>query len=351
MKLRRVKIGTDIVVQVRSQRGWVALADLLADLPLRFETAQTARRSTDIVAFLAAPLDIRAAVQECLSDHEDERDHRHDDWRPADVSALIPFEPRSYRDFALFEDHMVGAARGFVRKFWPHLLPVIGAYETITRRTFPALRPKPLWYREPIYYMGNHLAFVTDGDEVRIPPYTRALDYALEIGFVLARELLDATPAEAEAAIGGFVVFNDFSARDVQYDEMQSGFGPQKSKNFCNAISSVVVTPDEVLPFWGALKGYVKLNGEVVSEPVSEGACWSLGEVLAHLSRSQRLYPGEFFGSGTLPGGSGIEEGRLLAAGDLIEIGIDRIGSLSNRVVDYVGPQASTSDSADRYGR
>jgi 2-keto-4-pentenoate hydratase/2-oxohepta-3-ene-1,7-dioic acid hydratase in catechol pathway len=351
MKLRRIKIGTEIVVQVRSQPGWAPLANLLADLPTRFETAQTARWSTDIVAFLAAPLDVRAAVQECLSHHDDERHHRHADGRTADVSALIPFEPRSYRDFALFEGHMVGAARGFVRKFWPRLLPVIGAYETITRRTFPALRPKPLWYREPIYYMGNHLAFVTDGDEVRIPAYTRALDYELEIGFVLARELLDATPAEAEAAIGGFVVFNDFSARDVQYDEMQSGFGPQKSKNFCNAISSVVVTADEILPYWGALKGYVKLNGEVVSEPASQEACWSLGEVLAHLSRSQRLYRGEFFGSGTLPGGSGIEAGQLLAPGDLIEISIDRIGSLSNRIVDYDGQQASTSASADCDGR
>jgi 2-keto-4-pentenoate hydratase/2-oxohepta-3-ene-1,7-dioic acid hydratase in catechol pathway len=334
MKLRRVQIGFDAVVQVRSERGWIALADILAALPVRLHAREAARWSRDIVAFLAAPSDVRAAVQDALAHREDERD--------GDASVLVPFEPRSYRDFALFEGHMVGAARGFVRKFWPHLLPVIGVYETVTGRTFPALRPKRLWYRQPIYYMGNHLAFVTDGD-IRIPPYTRALDYELEIGFVLARELSNASPAEAEAAIGGFVVFNDFSARDLQYDEMQSGFGPQRSKNFCNAISSVVVTADEILPYWGALQGYVKLNGEIVSEPTSDGARWSLGEVLAFLSRSQRLYPGEFFGSGTLPGGSGIETGRLLASGDFIEIGIERIGSLSNRVMDYEHVQASSS--------
>lgn len=327
MKLRRVQIGTEAVVQAWAPRGWIALADLLAGMPTRYEVAQAARWSRDIVAFLAAPSEVRVAVQEALA-------HREDEPHP-DASVLLPFEPRSYRDFALFEGHMVEAARGFVRKFWPHLLPAISVYETITRRTFPALRPKRLWYREPIYYMGNHLAFVTDGDDVRIPPYTRALDYELEIGFVLVRELIDVSSAEAEAAIGGFVVFNDFSARDVQYEEMQSGFGPQKSKNFCNAISSVVVTADEILPYWGALKGYVKLNGEVVSEPTSDGPRWSPGEVLAYLSRSQPLHPGEFFGSGTLPGGSGIEAGRLLASGDLIEIGIDRIGSLSNRIVNY----------------
>ncbi len=326
MKLRRVQAGADAVVQIGSDRGWIALADILAKLPLGSGDVEAARWSRDIVAFLAAPSDVRAAVQEAIADHEPHGD--------ADVSVLIPFEPRSYRDFALFEGHMVGAARGFVRRFWPHLLPVIGVYEAITRRTFPGLRPKPLWYREPIYYMGNHLAFVTDGDAVAIPSYTHALDYELEMGFVLARGLLDASPAEAEAAIGGFVVFNDFSARDVQYDEMQSGFGPQKSKNFCNAISSVVVTADEILPHWGTLNGFVKLNGELVSNPVSSQSRWSLGELLAHLSRSQRLYPGEFFGSGTLPGGSGIEAGRLLAVGDRIEIGIERIGSLSNSIVD-----------------
>jgi 2-keto-4-pentenoate hydratase/2-oxohepta-3-ene-1,7-dioic acid hydratase in catechol pathway len=326
MKLRRVRIGTEIAVQVRSEHGWIALADILAALPPRLCGARGPRWSQDIIAFLGAPDDVRAAVHDVLAQHDGERD--------VDASVLIPFEPRSYRDFAFFEGHMVGAARGFVRKFWPHLLPVIGAYETITRKTFPALRPKRLWYREPIYYMGNHLAFVTDGDEVRIPPDTRALDYELEIGVVLAGELFQASPTEAEAAIGGFVVFNDFSARDLQYDEMQSGFGPQRSKNFCNAISSVVVTADEILPHWRALKGYVKLNGELVSEPASHEPRWSLGEALAYLSRSQRLYPGEFFGSGTLPGGSGIEAGRLLAAGDLIEIGLERIGSLSNRIVE-----------------
>jgi hypothetical protein len=165
MKLRRVQIGSDAVVQVRSERGWIALADILAALPARLHAPEAARWSRDIVAFLAAPSDVRAAVQDALAHCEDERD--------GDASVLVPFEPRSYRDFALFEGHMVGAARGFVRKFWPHLLPVIGVYETVTGRTFPALRPKRLWYREPIYYLGNHLAFVTDGD-IRIPPYTRA---------------------------------------------------------------------------------------------------------------------------------------------------------------------------------
>lgn len=325
MKLRRVQIGAHRFVQLQAEQGWVALADVLSGLsPLPAE-ADLLRWSTDIVAFLGAPAEIRAAVERKAADFKPQDE--------AGVSVLMPFEPRSYRDFMLFERHGIDAARGFVRRFWPHLLPVARAYEAITRKTFPAFRPKPLWYRQPIYYMGNHLAFATDGDAIAIPSYTSALDYELEIGFVLARGLLDASPAEAESAIGGFVVFNDFSARDVQYDEMQSGFGPQKAKHFANTISSVVVTSDEILTRWRALKGYVKLNGALIAEPDSSGARWSPGEVLAHASRSERLHPGEFFGSGTLPGGSGIETGRLLGAGDHIEIGIEHIGSLGNRIV------------------
>jgi 2-keto-4-pentenoate hydratase/2-oxohepta-3-ene-1,7-dioic acid hydratase in catechol pathway len=234
----------------------------------------------------------------------------------------------------LYERHAVDAARGFVAKFWPRLSRAVRLYERVTRTPFPALRPKPLWYRQPIYYMGNHLAFATDGDAIAVPSFTRALDYELEIGCVLAHGLIDATPEEAEAAIGGFVILNDFSARDVQHQEMQSGFGPQKAKHFRNAISATVVTADEVLPHWRTLKGFVRINSELVAEPTSADPRWSLGEAIAHASRSERLYPGEFFGSGTLPGGSGIETGRLLAAGDVIEIGLDRIGSLTNRIVD-----------------
>src|SRR5262245_45829405 len=74
---------------------------------------------------------------------------------------------------------------GFVRCFMPKLVPIVRAYEALTGRDFPKLKPRPLWYHQPVYYMGNHLAFVTDGADVAIPSYTRALDYELELGFVI----------------------------------------------------------------------------------------------------------------------------------------------------------------------
>jgi 2-keto-4-pentenoate hydratase/2-oxohepta-3-ene-1,7-dioic acid hydratase in catechol pathway len=250
-----------------------------------------------------------------------------------DADVVIPFAPRSFRDFMLYEAHAVAAARGFVNAFMPGAARIVAAYEAVTRRTFPKLKPHALWYRQPVYYMGNHLTIATDGDEVAIPPYTRALDYELELGFVLAHPLRNASPEAAEAAIGGFVVLNDFSARDVQADEMASGFGPQKGKHFASAISKEVVTADDILPRWRELKGSVRLNGALIAETSTAGAKWSLGEIVAHAARGESLQPGELFGSGTLPGGSGIETGQLLESGDTIEIGIEGIGSLSNRIV------------------
>lgn len=324
MRLRRTQITSGFRLEFQHGHGWVSVAEALKC------TAHDARPeaelwSTDMVALLAAPAEVRQSI-EAGARNVEPKSAGH-----ADVA--IPFMPRSYRDFMLFEAHAIDAARGFVERFMPRAWPIVRGYECLTGRTFPKLRPHSLWYRQPVYYMGNHMSFVADGAEIPIPPYTHALDYELELGFVLAHPLLDADADTAEQAIGGFVVLNDFSARDVQLAEMASGFGPQKAKHFANAISKIVVTADEVLPHWRNFKGHVRLNGMVVSEPETKDARWSLGEVLAHASRAEALYPGEFFGSGTLPGGSGIEAGRLLIAGDEIEIGIEGLGTLTNHIV------------------
>ncbi|MDT0307996.1 fumarylacetoacetate hydrolase family protein [Streptomyces sp. DSM 44917] len=244
----------------------------------------------------------------------------------------LPFQPLSFRDFLLYERHNIDASRGLVRRFHPGQYRVTRAVEAVTRRPFPLFRPRALFHRQPLYYMSNHLAFVPSGTPVRPPDYTRALDYELEIGFVLARPLLDATPEEATAAIGAFVLVNDFSARDVQRAEMASGFGPQKAKHFANSMSATAVTADEVLPRIDALTGSVAINGRTVSTVRSAGMRWTLGEVLAHASRGERLLPGELFGTGTLPGGSGMETGHWLRAGDTLTLTLDGIGEVRHPI-------------------
>jgi len=329
MKLRRVTDGVTFDVEIAAGEGWVAVARALRTLSPAPTEAEIARWSRDAVALLAAPDDVRARLAAAAARLSPEPERGR--------TVTLPFAPRSFRDFMLYEQHAIDAARGFVRAFLPAVWPIVRAYERVLGPPFPLLKPHRIWYRQPIYYMGNHLAFAADGEDVAIPSYTRALDYELELGFVLNRALFNASPAEAEAAIGGFVVVNDFSARDVQRDEMQSGFGPQKSKHFRNVVSSTVVSADEVLPHWRTLKGAVRINGVLVAEPSCAGSRWSLGEALAHVSRAERLYPGELFATGTLPGGCGIETGRLLAAGDTVALSIAGVGTLTNRIVTMEG--------------
>ena len=133
-------------------------------------------------------------------------------------------------------------------------------------------------------------------------------------------------------AIGGFVVFNDFSARDVQLQEMRSGFGPVKAKHFINAISSTVVTADEIMPHLYNLSGDVRINGQTIVTTSTSDMDYTLGEAIAYASLDEQLYPGEFFGSGTLPGGCGMENGCWLKPGDTVELEIEKVGTLENSI-------------------
>ena len=246
---------------------------------------------------------------------------------------VLPFQPRSFRDVLLYEQHWIQSSRGYVRRFMPGAFAAIRLYETLTGAVFPAFRPPRLLSRQPLYYFGNHLTIVPSGTRVAIPSYTQALDYELELGWVLRKPLLNATPEEALDAVGGFVVVNDFSARDVQRAEMQSGFGPQKSKHFLSSISATMVTADEVFPRIDALEARVEINGAAVATLTSRGMRYSIGEVLAHLSRDEQLHAGELIASGTLPGGSGLEVGRLLKSGDDLRLAITEVGEITHRIV------------------
>ena len=113
------------------------------------------------------------------------------------------------------------------------------------------------------------------GTRVTTPAYAHDVDYELELGFVIGRPLRDATPAEAAAAISGYVVLNDLSARDVQIAEMRSGFGPQKAKHFASSMSdTVVAATSDIDP--AALEAEVKINGVTVTRSSTRGMQYSL---------------------------------------------------------------------------
>ena len=251
----------------------------------------------------------------------------------ADVETGMPFQPLSYRDFMLFEQHYIDAKKGFVQKYYSYLMPLINIYEKVANQTFPPLKPAKRWYDYPIYYLGNHLTFVKAGSAISIPPYSKELDYELELGAVLCENIKNATSKEAEDAIGGFVVFNDWSARDVQAGEMKCGFGPMKSKNFANSISDVVVTADEILPRLDRLPVSVYINDELVISSDTRGMQYTIAEAVAYASWEEQLFAGEFLATGTIPGCTGIENGQMLHSGDTIRLEVDGIGSLINSVL------------------
>lgn len=250
----------------------------------------------------------------------------------AKTPSLLPFQPLSFRDFLLSEQHNVDAGRGMVKRFYPRAHRVTALYETLTRRTFPAFRPARLWYQHPIYYMGNAMTIVPTGTPVAFPSYSDGLDFELELAFVLNKPLYNASAEEATEAIGAFVLLNDFSARDVQRAEMSSGLGPQKSKHFLSSMSETAVTADEVLPRITGLAGAVIINGQTVRRVSSAGLRWSAGEMLAHSSRDEQLLPGELFATGTLAGGSGMENGIWLRRGDVLRLVLDGIGEVEHQI-------------------
>ncbi|WP_440713851.1 fumarylacetoacetate hydrolase family protein [Gordonia sp. FQ] len=249
-----------------------------------------------------------------------------------DGAAVLPVCPTSFRDFMLFEKHAIDAARGMARRFLPQVYEEACAFERANGESFPQFRPNALWYRQPIYYMSNALTIIPSGVPVRAPAYTTALDFELELGVVLARPLRDATAEEAAAAIGALVVINDFSARDVQLAEMQSGFGPQRSKHFASSMSSTAVTGPDLAADLDRLTASVTIDGEVVSETGTRGMQYSVGEAIAHCSQGEQLFPGELFATGTLPGGSGMELGRWLAPGQTLRLEIDGIGVIEHLI-------------------
>jgi 2-keto-4-pentenoate hydratase/2-oxohepta-3-ene-1,7-dioic acid hydratase in catechol pathway len=257
---------------------------------------------------------------------------RYDNLGLADGATVLPVCPASFRDFMVYEEHAIDAARGLAQRFVPAGYRLGQVYEALSRRTFPPFRPHSLWYRQPIYYMSNALTIVPSGVPITSPSYSRALDFELELGVVLGAPLRDATVDQAAAAIAAVVVINDFSARDVQLAEMRSGFGPQKSKHFTTSMSATAVAGAAVVDRLDNLTASVVINGTTISRTGTQGMRYSMAEAIAHASRSEQLYPGELLSTGTLPGGSGMELGRWLAPGDELRLQIDGIGVIEHRI-------------------
>ncbi len=244
----------------------------------------------------------------------------------------LPFRPGSLRAFALWEKHMVGGAHGMIERFGtPVERNAVQIYEKLTRKTFPALRMPANYFRYPQYYMSNHRSVLPDRAEVPWPRHAEVVDFELEVGIIVGREVRNCTPAEGLAAIAGFTVMNDLSLRDTQWSDTRQGTfgGVVKSKTWAGAMGSTVVTPEEILPHWNRLTGSVRVNGDLWVRGSTAGSQWGPGDAIAYASRDETLYPGDVLSSGTLPGCCGLELRRFPKPGDRLDLEIEGIGTLT----------------------
>jgi 2-keto-4-pentenoate hydratase/2-oxohepta-3-ene-1,7-dioic acid hydratase in catechol pathway len=249
-----------------------------------------------------------------------------------DVELLAPVpEPRQMRDAMSFALHIRQSERG---------ARAVQAFRSSGRDAFKAVMQEPLEdlpavYRElPIYYITNRFTVVGPGATVKWPRYSNVMDYELEIGIVTRRARSNIPEKEAQAHIFGYTIFNDFSARDRQTVEMQGRLGPAKGKSFdgSNAMGPWIVTPDE-LGDPQTLNVEVRVNGETRAKGDTREMLFSFEEIIAYASQDETIHAGEFFGSGTVGNCCGLEVGRFLESGDTIELRVDRIGALTNRVL------------------
>lgn len=225
--------------------------------------------------------------------------------------------PPQLRDCLVFEQHLVNAQ---------------AQWEKMTGK--PAAGVPPVWYERPTWYKANRFSFVGHETDVRWPPYAELMDFECELACVIGRRGVDIPAADAPAHIFGFTIFNDFSARDVQVVERPLGMGPMKGKDFDtgNVLGPWIVTADEIGDPQ-ALAMEARVNGERWGGGSSADMHHGFADILAFVSQSETLTPGELIASGTVPTGCGLELGRFLRPGDVVELEIERIGVLRNRIV------------------
>lgn len=196
------------------------------------------------------------------------------------------------------------------------------------------------WYDFPVFYFSNTSAIYGPEDTIPYPSYSAALDYELEVACVIGKTGRDIPADKAQEHIFGYMIFNDWSARDVQKLETRVGLGPAKAKDFANSFGPYLVTPDELADRHAGRPGVydlpmmARVNGVERSRGNWKDIHWSFGQMIERASQDVTLQPGDVIGSGTVGTGCLLEltkgDGPWLQPGDVVELEIERLGVLRN---------------------
>jgi 2-keto-4-pentenoate hydratase/2-oxohepta-3-ene-1,7-dioic acid hydratase in catechol pathway len=251
----------------------------------------------------------------------------------ATVELLAPIQPPpQMRDCSCFELHLqqcYDAARRAKAARMPD--PETAYKEMDTSEDDKILAT---FRRQPIYYKCNRFSVIGADQDVQWPAYSKSLDFELELACYIGKKALDVPAERAADYIVGYTIYNDVSARDAQGWEMPGKLGPAKGKDFDtgNVMGPCLVTRDEIDDVYD-LDMIARVNGEEWGRGNTRDMHWSFEDVIAHISRSETLYPGEVLGSGTVGNGCGLEQLRFLKPGDVVELEIEQLGILATKFV------------------
>lgn len=248
------------------------------------------------------------------------------------LNVLAPItRPASLRDGYAFRQHVETARRNRGLE----MIPEFDAY--------------------PIFYYSNHRSIMGPGEVFCMPDHFKQLDFELEWAVIIGKKGINIKAEEAHEYIAGYTIMNDFSARQLQMEEMKLNLGPAKGKDFATSIGPVMVTPDELETYRVPVKeGHTgncfnlemrcRVNGEEVSFGNTRDMEWTFEEIIERASYGSYLYPGDVIGSGTVGTGCFLElngsaamadpnhQPRWLHENDVVELEVTELGKLVNTI-------------------
>lgn len=250
-----------------------------------------------------------------------------------EVTLLAPIpRPIQLRDCLTFPEHLVNSKITYAES------EIAKAEDPVSKRLeleqAGMFELAPSFYEYPVYYISNALSVHGPETEVNWPAYSSYIDYELEWAAVVGKTIPQGQHVLPESPIFGYTIFNDWSARDEQFKVMSAAvnLGPGPGKDFANGLGPCIVTADELkTPYNQYMKA--RVNGKEYSSGNTSKMHYKFEDLLEYLSRGHALMPGEIIGSGTVGTGCVLELGKELSSGDVIELEVQNIGVLRNRVV------------------
>ncbi|MDI2033239.1 fumarylacetoacetate hydrolase family protein [Paenarthrobacter nitroguajacolicus] len=251
-------------------------------------------------------------------------------WVPVDgelvefgaVELLPPVDVTTIRDFITFEQHTEGALKSVA----------------------PDKGIPPAWFDAPSFYFTNPHAAIGHNATVPMAPGSRQFDFELEVAAVIGEDGNNLSVAEAGNHIAGYMILNDWSARDLQRSEMTVGLGPAKGKDTATSLGPFFVTKDELADVTS--DGFlnvtmsVSVNGRVLATDSLANMAWNFAELVSYASRGTWVRRGDILGSGTSGGGClsefwgwyGSMAPPSLERDDVVSLTVERLGTLTNLV-------------------